>query len=227
MTNKWKKPEIIFVIWAGLALAILIPITSLLHSAFPLFTVLWILVPLVTVIVTKDASRVGFRAIPWREFIRVSAINLCGLFIITLLFEPWSHTYRKLLELALSSQPPDTTFAWLLRFKRIPALTAMLVYSGLVTLFGEELFFRGWLLQFLRKRWGALWAIIIQACFFIIPNLLAAFFLPRLQGILYAVVYSGLAVGLVGGWAASRTSSIWPSLVSATIYNLVGVILFT
>jgi membrane protease YdiL (CAAX protease family) len=103
----------------------------------------------------------------------------------------------------------------------------MFLYSGLITLFGEELFFRGWLLQLLHKRWGTVWAIVVQALLFVIPNMLVAFVLPSLQGILYLLVYTWLAIGLIGGWAASRTGSIWPSLISATVCNLVLVALIT
>jgi membrane protease YdiL (CAAX protease family) len=97
----------------------------------------------------------------------------------------------------------------------------------LVTLFGEELFFRGWLLQLLQRRWGMLWAIIVQATLFTLPNLLVALVLPPLQGWLYILVYTWLAIGIVGGWAAARTGSIWPSLISATIGNLILVAMIT
>ena len=224
MTSKWLKPEIIFIIWCLLALATLFPVTILLNGSFPLFTVVWILVPLIAVIITRDASQVGFRKIAWREFVLVSTINLFGLFLITLLIEPWSHTYQMLLETALSRLSPDTTFAWLLRFARIPALSAMFLYSGLVTMFGEELFFRGWLLQLLKKRWSPIWAITAQALLFTIPNLLVMIVLPTLQSLLY-LVYTWLAVGVLGGWAASRTNSIWPSLFTVTVSNLVFVLL--
>jgi len=223
MFNRRKRPEICFAGWCLLALASLVPVTILLEGSFPIFTVLWIAIPLAAVARIKDASRVGFRAIAWREFIRVTAINLGGLSVIMLLVEPWSHTYQRLLEAALSNQTPDTTFAWLLRYPRVPALGGLLLYSGLVTLFGEELFFRGWLPQILKKRVRAPWAIAIQALCFVIPNLLASFFLPALQGVLYALVYTWLAIGMVGGWAASRTDSIWPSLFSATVMNFVFV----
>lgn len=92
-----------------------------------------------------------------------------------LLFEPWSHTYQVLVKTALSSAQPDTTFAWLLRLPKLPALTGMLLYSGLVTLFAEELFFRGWLLQLLRRRLGDVWAVVLQALLFTLPNLLASY----------------------------------------------------
>jgi len=223
--SRLKRPEIVFLVWSLLALASLLPVTVLLHGTFPVFTVLWIIVPLIAVALSQDAGRVGFRSIPRQELIQVTALNLGGLLLVMLLVEPWSHTYQMLLEAVLSSQPPDTTFAWLLRFQRMPALATMLLYSGSVTLFGEELFFRGWLLQLLQKRWGKAWAVIIQALLFTLPNLLASFALPPLQGILYAVVYTFLAIGIIGGWAAARTNSIWPSLISATIINLVYVIL--
>jgi len=220
-----KTREIAFTAWCLLALGSLVPVTALLKGSFPIFTVVWILVPLIVVFKTKDASRAGFRLIPWREFVKVSAINLAGLFLIALLFEPWSHTYQTLLEAVLSSTVPDTTFAWLLRYPRGTALGGMLLFSGLVTLFGEELFFRGWLLQALRRRMKTPWAVALQALCFVIPNLLAAILMPALQGILYALAYAWLQVGLIGGWAASRTNSIWPSLFSATVANWVFVVL--
>jgi membrane protease YdiL (CAAX protease family) len=225
MSPRLKQPEIVFAIWSILALAILLPVTFLLNSSFPIFTVLWILIPLIAVFIKKDASRVGFNVVTWRELVRISALNLGGLFLVMLVYEPWSHTYQKLLTAALSIQSPDATFAWLLRFQKIPALACMFLFSGLVTLFGEELFFRGWLLQLLHKHWGTTWAIVIQAFLFVIPNLLVALVLPPLQGVLYVLVYTWLATGIIGGWAASQTKSIWPSLVSATVCNLVLVAL--
>ena len=221
MFSRWKSSQIVFTIWAGLALIVLLPATLLLEGSFPLFTVVWITVPLIAVWHTKDVSRIGIHSVPWRQLGQTTAINLGGLLVIMLMVEPWSHTYQKLLALVLSSQSPDTTFAWLLRFPKIPALGAMTLYSGSVTLFGEELFFRGWLLQLLKRRVGATWAVVLQAVLFILPNLLAASALPALQGWLYALIYTWLAIGMLGGWAASRTGSIWPSLISATLCNLI------
>jgi membrane protease YdiL (CAAX protease family) len=222
---KQKLPFIIFVTWALLDLAILLPVTNLLQGAFPIFTVAWIVVPLAAVLLSKNPSRIGFRAVSWREVDLVTAITLGGLLLLMLAFEPWSHTYQGLLGLALAGQPPDTTFAWLLRYSKTPALGGMFLYSGLVTLFGEELFFRGWLLQVFKRRWGAGRAIFLQAALFILPNLPIAFVLPPLQGILYGLVYTFLGIGVIGGWAASRTDSIWPSLISAAVCNLILVAL--
>ncbi len=209
------------VLWCALALAALAPVTGLLRGSFPVFTVLWLLVPLVAVLRTRDAGRVGFRRLPLRELAIVTAANLGALGLVMVLCEPWSHTYRALLAEVLAAPRPDTTFAWLVRFSMLPAWGGLALYSGLVTLFAEELFFRGWLLQALQRRMSAAWAILLQALLFTLPNLMAALFLPPLQGVLYAVAYAWLGIGVIGGWAAWRTRSIWPSLISATICNLV------
>jgi hypothetical protein len=36
MLSRWKQPEIVFVIWSILALAILLPVRFLLNSSFPI-----------------------------------------------------------------------------------------------------------------------------------------------------------------------------------------------
>jgi membrane protease YdiL (CAAX protease family) len=221
MENRTSKSSLYLLTnWVVLALLSLFPTAFLLKGAFPIFTILWIIVPLIAAWRRMDAARVGFRSVPRGELVKVTALNLGGLLILMLAFEPWSHTYRKLLELVLASPSPDTTFAWLVRMPPFPALLGMMVFSGLVTLFGEELFFRGWLLQVLQKRLGTVWAVLLQAAVFVLPNLIVAFMLPPLQGALYALVYTFLGIGLLGGWAAARTGSIWPSLISATLCNL-------
>ncbi len=95
----------------------------------------------------------------------------------------------------------------------------MPVHSGTVTILAEELLFRGWLLQLLLARTARKRAVVLQALLFTVPQLLPALLMPIEQGIVYAVFYSWLIVGVVGGWAAARTSSIFPSLVSATVLN--------
>jgi membrane protease YdiL (CAAX protease family) len=221
MDKKFGTAEIALVTWVGLALVFAILATFGLRGTFPIFTVIWLVVPLLVVMRTHDAGRVGFIRISWCMFLTTTAINLALLLLVSLLVEPWSHAYQALVNAAISSSPPDTTFAWLVRFTGVPAWAGLLLYSGLVTIFGEELFFRGWLLLALQRKMHKLWAIVIQAALFTIPQLLAAFLLAPSHGLIYALLYSFLGVGIVGGWAASRTHSIWPSLASATLWNFI------
>ena len=137
-----------------------------------------------------------------------------------IIFEPWSHTYQMLISEAISSPRPDTTFGWIVLFPGVPGWLAFIFFAGFVSLFAEEFFFRGWLLNWLKRRMSEKPAILMQATIFTIPQALAALLLPPTQGLLYVFIYSLIAIGLIGGWVASRTQSIWPSLLSATIYNL-------
>ncbi|MGE5222034.1 MAG: lysostaphin resistance A-like protein [Omnitrophica WOR_2 bacterium] len=219
--KRWGIAETVFIVWTGLALLVLYPAARLLKGSFPIFTVVWLVVPLLVVARAGGAGRVGFRSITPRVFLSTAVVNLGALILISLLVEPWSHAYQALVKGALASIPPDTTFAWLVRFKGLSAWGGLLLFSGLVTIFGEELFFRGWLLQALLAKMNKGWAILIQAVLFTIPQLLAALLLAPWQGVVYAVIYSFLGVGMIGGWAAARTRSIWPSLASAVIWNAI------
>lgn len=219
------KKEKLFIIWAVSSLLIVILISLFFKTTFPLFTIIWISVPLVVVIRKKDAGIIGFRPIPINEFIKFTLINLGLTLLICGLFEPWSHTYQKLLRIIISSETSDVTFVWLTKYSGIKSWLSMLLFSGFVTLFAEEIFFRGWLLQYLKRRTNSYWAVIIQAVIFIIPNTLVAFFMIPIEGIIYTVFYAGVAIGIVGGWTTKCTNSIWPSLVSASIVNLIAVLL--
>jgi len=207
-------------LFAGLA-------TWFLHGQIPFFTFIWLTVPLAALLRWRDAKRIGIRPVEGKVLLRVTAITAIVLTLITSLFEPWSHTGRHLYRLALAAAPPDATFLWMRHFPGVAGWAAMVAYSGLVTIFAEELFFRGWLLQWLLRRLRPLWAVILQATVFTLCiNLLVAFFMPRLQGVIYVVVYSWLGVGVVCWWAAARTQGIWPGLIVNVLGNAIGVLGF-
>jgi membrane protease YdiL (CAAX protease family) len=216
--------EILALTWIMGALALLFVAMVILDGSFPVFSLVWLVVPLIALIRTRDARRIGVQPIRWGEFMRYALLNLAGSLFLMVFFEPWSHTYQRLYRIAISTVRPDTTFGWLVRFPGPAGWASFLAYAGCVTLFAEELFFRGWLLQWLKSRMGRVKAILLQATLFALPQMLAALFLPPIQGILYATVYAWLATGVIGGWAANRTQSIWPSLAAATIYNVIMVI---
>lgn len=220
-----KRLLFLSIAWIVSALIGAVLAAYFLHGAFPYFTIIWLVVPLITVLRWRDPKRIGVRHISTLEFIGVTVATLGALLVITYLFEPWSHVGRLLYEMALSSSTPDATFLWLKQFEGAPGWIAMVIYSGLVTIFAEELFFRGWLLQWLLQRLRPIWAIIIQATVFtLLVNLLVALFMPTRQAVIYLLVYSWLAVGVVNGWAATRTRSIWPGLVTSTLGILLGVL---
>src|SRR6476469_6962762 len=126
--KKWSWTERLSVAWVALALLSLYPASSLLQGAFPVFTLLWLVVPLVVVLRSKDARQVGIRPIWWSEYLITSAINLGTLLLIALAIEPWSHTYQALITGATSAGQPDTTFAWLVRYDGLLAWGGMLLF---------------------------------------------------------------------------------------------------
>jgi membrane protease YdiL (CAAX protease family) len=213
--------EIFALAWIITAIAVMFPVTRLLDGVFPIFAFGMLAVCLGKLIQNRDADSIGLKPIQWRELARYTGINIAGSLSLMAVFEPWSHTYQILVNEAIVSPHPDTTFGWLVRFPSLAGWAGFVLYAGLVTLFAEELFFRGWLLQTLQSKTRPTKAIIFQAVLFTLPQLLAAFLLPPVQGVLYAIAYSFLAIGLINGWTANQTGSIWPGFVSAIIYNLI------
>ncbi|RPI29428.1 MAG: hypothetical protein EHM70_15725 [Chloroflexota bacterium] len=137
--HTWGSAETVFVSWVGAALAVLIPAALFLQGAFPVFTVVWLAIPLLAVTRSKDAARVGFRRISWKVFITTTAINLSALLFVSVLVEPWSHAYQALIRGAVATSHPDTTFAWLVRYEGLEAWAGLVLYSGLVTNFGASI----------------------------------------------------------------------------------------
>jgi membrane protease YdiL (CAAX protease family) len=216
-----KSFPILATLWLVIDLLILLPVQNFLGGSFPLFTVIWLLPPLIALLASKDSGKIGIRRVPVKTFLTALGLNGVGVFLVMLLCEPWSHTYQALIIETLKSTPPDPTFAWLLRFRGWPGAGLMFLYSFLVSMFAEELFFRGWLLQWLGRRLPAVWAILLQAFLFTLPQAIVAFFLAPIQAVVYVACYSFLAIGGIGGWAAWRTKSIWPSLITASLMNLI------
>jgi membrane protease YdiL (CAAX protease family) len=192
-----------------------------LDAAPPLFTVIWLVVPLITLLRHGTPRRIGIRAVALAQVARASAVAILAVACVTLAVEPWSRAYSALVAEALAADPADITFGWLARFDGVGAWASFIIFSTLVTIFAEELFFRGWLLQLLCCHMKAALAIVVQAALFTLPQALVALFLAPSQAVVYIAVYSFAAIGVIGGYAAWRTASIWPSLVLATAFNAV------
>ena len=73
------RPEVVGLVWILLALLALVPVTWLLQGSFPVFTVLWLAVPLAVLLRSRDASSIGIVAVPVRTLLGVTALNLAGL----------------------------------------------------------------------------------------------------------------------------------------------------
>jgi hypothetical protein len=106
---------------------------------------------------TGTPAALGLVRVPVGEFVRVT---IGATIVMTLLFgvaEMTTHPYRDLLDLVRGESTPDSTFAWVIDHGRGWGLVGFAVYGALVTIFAEEVVFRGALLTWLRRRgpWAA------------------------------------------------------------------------
>ncbi len=219
--RSWGKTETLSLVWISAAILAAIGISTWLKGAFPSFTLLWLIPPLASLLLGRSARRLGIGPLPWRDYIRWTLILLAAFALLMALFEPWSHTYRALVSMAVASAPLDITFGWLVWFPGLPGYVGLLLFSGLVTIFAEEVFFHGWLLQALLRKMRPVWAVLLTAALMTLPQALVVLVLPLRQGLLYVLVYSFLEIGVIGGWSAARTRTIWPVLTAAVLTNFV------
>jgi len=103
----------------------------------------------------------------------------------------------------------------------------MFLITLFITIFGEELFFRGYIYQKFKNKFNPFRAVIFQDFLFALPNLIVTFIMPLVAGIVYVFVYAFLGIGCIGGYTAYKTDSIWPGLISASFMNLILVIILT
>jgi membrane protease YdiL (CAAX protease family) len=204
--------------WTTLALVGLLSVPWVLETTTPVFQLLWLVVPLVHLFRYRDASAVGLTPLAPRRFLGVSLAAGAAYAALVVAVEPQVGVYERLVELALAG--PDPTFAWLVRFDGPIAWIGLLLFSGFVTLYSEELFFRGWLLGALERRTGPSVAVVGQALVFTAFQALPVIFFSPVQAVLYLTIYA-FGLGLVVGLAAQRTGSVLPGLAVVTVANLV------
>ena len=208
----------IALLWTGLALVALVITPLMLRTTTPIFQMFWLTVPLISLVRHRDTNRVGFRTPDRGPGLRAAVAAGIAYAILLILVEPWSGVYDRLLILALES--PDPTFAWVVRIDGVGGWVGLALFSGFVTLYSEELFFRGWLLQTLNRRTQPRVAIIGQAVVFTLFQSIPVFFFEPFQAALYLLMYA-FGLGVIVGAAAQRTQSIWPGLAVVTVANLV------
>jgi membrane protease YdiL (CAAX protease family) len=220
--SKWTNQETFALLWLLTAITLAIGFSLWQGFSIPIFTLLFLILPLLNLILRKDAQNLGLGKVRIGKLFKWAGINLGALILVYAIFEPWSGAYAFLLEEATGQGATDPTFSWLRLVDGLGGWIGLFFFSGLVTIFAEELFFRGWVLNHLKPRVGSVWANVIQAALFTLPQLVVAFIMPTpMMGLVYGLVYAFGAIGLVNGWVASKSGTIWPNLIAATIMNFI------
>lgn len=197
------------------AVALAIVLAVVLETALPVFTLIWLMVAGV-VLVRHGTDRLGLRRVPRPIFVSTTAICLLGVAGPALILEPLTKSYTRIIEAALDEPVVDLAFVGLADSSAAGALLTV-AYLGGIGFVAEELFFRGVLIQSFRVRLG--WSVIVsQALGFVLLNSFILLVASARDGIIYLVGYT-VPLGLVLGWAAHQTRSIWPGLCALNVAN--------
>lgn len=209
-------PAVLWLVAAAVA-AIVVPWA--IGAAVPVLTFVWLAVAAVALRHDRTPATLGLVRPPGRELLRVTAVTSVAMTVLFGLAEAVTHPYRELLDLVGEESSPDSTFAWVVDDPGIRGLVGFVVYGALVTIFAEEIVFRGVLLSRLRAR-GAVVAVGGTTLAFALVQALPAALLSPAAAFGFLIVDAVLAVGVVGGLAAYTTRSISPSLLAVTVANV-------
>ncbi len=212
-------PRVLAAAWLALAAVAALVVPIALGASLPVLTFVWLLLGSVVLRRTRSTAALGLVRVPRRELLRVTVVATIAMTLLFGAAEALTHPYRELLELIREESTPDSTFAWVIDHGRGWGLVGFALYGGLVTMFAEEIVFRGALMTRLRPRgvWVAVGGTTVA---FAAVQALPAALLPAAAAVGFLLIDAVLAVGVVGGIAAYRTRSIWPALVAITVANV-------
>ncbi len=206
--------------WLAAAAVAAISVPLVIGAALPALTLVWLAIAAIVLWRTGTPSALGLVRVERGELI---SVTVAATVVMTLLFgaaEAMFHPYRELLELIRDESSPDSTFAWVIEYGRGWGLVGFAVYGVLVTIFAEEVVFRGALMARLRRR-GPWVAVTGTTVAFSAVQALPAALLPLDAAVGFLLIDAVVAVGIVGGLVAYRTRSILPALVAITVANVV------
>jgi len=111
--------------------------------------------------------------------------------------------------------------------KQVPAGASLITQFWIVTLpamifspLAEEFLYRGFILTAFSMRWGCRTAMAIQASAFALVHL-AHYGLNPFQPALISIWLPSMFItALVFGWIVQKSRSVWPAVVSHSIFNL-------
>ena len=107
--------------------------------------------------------------------------------------------------------PPDTAKQAL--DKADGSIIATILLVGIVGPMAEEIFFRGFVLPGLVKKFGIIWALVISSVVFGLFHIDPATVVPT------------FTLGLALGWVYIKTGSIWPAMFAHGLHNTVAVLI--
>jgi len=216
----------LFFIWIILSLGTLFYLSNLYGTEVPVFTLVWLALAFLAVLFARDAKYVGFSGVKFSEFFLVLFLNLLLFSILYIILEPLSGTFREVINNIRRETILYPSYYVMNQFSGLKGLLAYFSCNFFIIIFAEELFFRGFLIQYADLKLSKFWGVLIQAFLFLIFILILDINLPPVQNYIFLVGYTFLGRGIIGGWAAARTNSIWPSLITVSIVHTVVIFMY-
>lgn len=216
----------LFFIWIIASLGTLFYLSNLYRTEVPVFTLVWLALAFLGVLLARDAKYVGFAGVKFSEFMLVLFLNLLFLSLVYIVLEPLSGTFREVINNIRRETILYPSYYLLNQFKGLNGLLAYFLCNFFIIIFAEEIFFRGFLIQYAELKLNKFWGVLIQAFLFLIFILILDINLPPVQNYIYLVGYTFLGRGIIGGWAAARTDSIWPSLITVSVVHTAVIFMY-
>ena len=216
----------LFYFWTVAALFLLFYQSQLYGTDTPLFTIVWIAITFLAVLVSSDGKYAGFSKVKFNEFFLVFFLNLILLAAIFVVLEPLSGTFRLVIDKTIRSPLVDPAYYWITRYEGWQGIGGFFLTNFIILIFAEEIFFRGFLIQFISLKMNKFWGVLIQAFIYLLFIVILNFNLPPVQNYILLVGYSFFGRGIIGGWAAARTDSILPPLLAVSIVNTLIIVFY-
>ncbi|HKL13718.1 MAG TPA: CPBP family intramembrane glutamic endopeptidase [Halanaerobiales bacterium] len=207
----------LFFIWIIFALGALFYFSNLFGTDIPPFTLIWLVLPFLAVLISGENKIVGFCKVKFSEFMLVLLLNIIFMGIVFVILEPLSGTYKIIIDKALRTNPLDPAFYWISQYKDWSGVLGFFLINIFIIIFAEELFFRGLLIQYIGLKLNTFWGVLISSFLFLFFIVILNYNLPPVENYILLVGYTFFGRGIIGGWAAARTGTIWPSIITSSL----------
>ena len=186
-------------------------------TAIPIGTLIFLIIPSIwnCIVKKRSANYLGFT---FNDIFKnvslgvlIASISISFILIIELNFQIGS----SIKDLMVKSRSPAFIFSENFPFPQ--SVFMFFIYNLLVQAFGEELFFRGFILKELLNRIGEHVAIIISALFFGVVHLPLLIIAPGLVSVFFVI--NSVLVGIIFAYIFVKRESLIPSWVAHTIAN--------
>ncbi len=225
MSNMLNRPAVAIVL--ALAIAGIVLIESTLVAWAPFFYVaaaLTIAIPLAARTAFRDTERPKGRPI-WL----VMALALIGLLVVDVAATgPLLDAVGKSLGITPLSSALSVLLAKAAASQHMTVDNASIIYAVFYAIwapFAEELFYRGYLRQSLKPRFGETATAVISSALFAlrhVPHLMFLAVVPWATVGIWAS--SAFVCGLILYWLVRRTGRLWPAMVVHFIGNVAGLL---